>query len=253
MTRPSPKPRTARCNNQIEHADLSASRCLGLLVFNPDDVQARCDSCRAFCGAGVADYISDLQAAVLGVLRDRPHKLVIFKDLDDVPLGSSGYLTSYGRTSVGVSRHTSGWLMDHGQRFTLEPGVKYTFTSHSGPANDAKLTRLIEEALVPERHMLVSFEAVTESESDWESGIDASWTELGNPTILAHNMDESDLAGLYYQVESEGSTHNFEAFDDLDQQIEALGQEPARRAREKRQADPLGLSQSIFDRKPEID
>lgn len=47
--------RVAACENYLELED---RLCGGYLVFAPNDVQARCLSCGAWCGAQVADYIS---------------------------------------------------------------------------------------------------------------------------------------------------------------------------------------------------
>jgi hypothetical protein len=49
--------RIARCTNNIEQSDLSAVRCAGHLRFTAADAQAKCDTCGAWCGAGVADYV----------------------------------------------------------------------------------------------------------------------------------------------------------------------------------------------------
>lgn len=49
--------RTAACDNWIEHADGTATACTGLLRFGPDDTQAACHACGAWCGRLVANYL----------------------------------------------------------------------------------------------------------------------------------------------------------------------------------------------------
>jgi hypothetical protein len=48
--------RIARCTNDIERPDSTATRCQGRLYFEPDDLQSACDTCGAWCGYLVADY-----------------------------------------------------------------------------------------------------------------------------------------------------------------------------------------------------
>lgn len=44
---------TASCTNQIEPYGVP---CLGTLRFGPNDIQAACDTCGAWCGWMIADY-----------------------------------------------------------------------------------------------------------------------------------------------------------------------------------------------------
>ncbi len=48
--------RYALCKNEIENEDLTCTPCTGRLTFGPDDIQASCDTCGAWCGALVAAY-----------------------------------------------------------------------------------------------------------------------------------------------------------------------------------------------------
>ncbi|MGI8306986.1 hypothetical protein [Saccharopolyspora hattusasensis] len=228
--------RVARCTNVIEHNDLTAAPCTGLLRFTPDDVQAKCDTCGAWCGSLVADYISDLHARLLAVIGDKAHQTITFRDLDEVPVGSIGYLSPGGRQ---VHRDEKGWFHD-GRRVEPEPG-KYTFTSHSGPANDERLAELLEATLVPEHHVLVDFEAVTDSESDWELGYTAEYTDLVHPEILGHRLSETDLAHLYFQIEAVGGLGESGAYRDLDKQIEELGEGPAEALRTRARTQRSGF------------
>ena len=50
--------RVAWCHNFIEHPDATAARCTGTLYFRPEDQQAKCVVCGAWCGRGVTEYLT---------------------------------------------------------------------------------------------------------------------------------------------------------------------------------------------------
>lgn len=64
-------PRLAACTHQIEQADLTVALCSGFLLFSPGDRQARCNVCRAWCGAHVANYLSDLHSPTVAFTGER--------------------------------------------------------------------------------------------------------------------------------------------------------------------------------------
>ena len=140
----------------------------------------------------------DFWSRLLAVIQSPEHKAILFRDLDKVPVGSIGYLSPSGRSAA---RGPYGWV-SHEVIFT--PRDDQVFTSHSGPANDEKLAELLEAALVPENTILVSFEAVTDAESDWELGYSSTYTDLANPTLLGRSLDDTALAQLYFQIEAVG-------------------------------------------------
>lgn len=173
--------------------------------------------------------VSGLGAQLLAVISGEGHRAVVFHDLDEVPVGSAGYFTPGGRSAL---RDEKGWIHD-GRRFEPQPERQYVFTSQSGPANDAKLAELIEEALVPEHSVLVAFRTEQQTESDWELGYSTSCTDLTGPEILGHRLDERELAELYFQIEAVGGLGESDAYSDLDKAIERLGEVPARELRAK--------------------
>lgn len=236
--------RVARCDNVIERSDFTASPCTGLLRFAPGDVQAKCDACGGWCGHLVADYISDLHVRLLDAIRDTGHRVVRFHDLDEVPVGSVGYFSPSGQH---VFRDERGWLHD-GRRFEPRQGTD-SFTAHSGPANDELLAELLERALVPEHGLLVSFGTECTTESDWELGCGTAWCDLVKPQLLAHRLEDHDLAYLYYAIEQYDGLQESDAYGELDKQIEELSEGPAEELRRQAAAEPLGL----LDRRSEDD
>lgn len=50
--------RVAACENIIDEPDLTGHPCPGVLIFRPDDPQARCLACGAWCGSLAATYLS---------------------------------------------------------------------------------------------------------------------------------------------------------------------------------------------------
>lgn len=181
---------------------------------------------------------SELRSRLLTAIQSREHKVIVFDDLDDVPVGSSGYLSPSGR-SAALGPY--GWV-SHDVSYTPPNGQ--TFTSHSGPANDAKLAELIEAALVPEKTILVSFEAVTDTETDWELGYSAKFTDLANPMIIGHRLNNDDLAHLHFQIEEVGGLGESSAYRDLEKQIEELGEKPAEELRKQAERPAGG---GLFD------
>ena len=93
-------PRIARCANVVEYPDLTAAPCAGLLHFAPGDPQAQCDTCGAWCGAGVTDYLNDLRTQLLAVITDKRHRAIVFRDLGQVPVGSVGYFSPSERDAL---------------------------------------------------------------------------------------------------------------------------------------------------------
>lgn len=172
---------------------------------------------------------SDLRSRLLAVVEDKTHQAITFTNLDDVPIGSTGYLSPGGRT---VLRDERGWLHD-GLRFEFERD-NCVFTSQSGPANDARLTEMLEADLVPRHHILVGFEAVTDREAgDWEGSEPAySYTTLANPKVISQALDEGELARLYFEVEA-ASLGESDAYSNLEKQIARLGEDAAMAVRDK--------------------
>ena len=164
----------------------------------------------------------DLRSRLLAAIADKSYRAITVRNLEDVPIGSVGYLSPSGHR---VMRDAVGWLFD-GRRIQPQPGID-VFTSHSGPANDERLAEQLEDVLVPERRVLVTFEAVTGSESDWELGYQARYTDLARPEILGHRLDDQDLAHLYFQIEAVGGLGESDAYGDLDKLIQQLGEGPA--------------------------
>lgn len=164
----------------------------------------------------------DLRSRLLAAIADKSHRAITFRNLNDVPIGSTGYLSPSGHS---VIRDAVGWRFD-GRRIEPQQGID-VFTSHSGPANDERLAELLESALVPEHRVLVTFEAVTDSESDWELSYSAEFTDLARPEILGHRLDDHDLAHLYFQIEAVGGLGESDAYGDLDKLIQQLGEGPA--------------------------
>ena len=187
-----------------------------------------------------AVFASDLRSRLLATTHDKAHKTVVFTDLDQVPVGSAGYLSP---TSRDVLRHADGWILRDGRR-RITPNPDEIFTSHSGEANDAKLVELIIEALVPKHHILVDFEAVTGHEGgDWEhSQPGYDWTTLGNPEVLHHRLDKGELARLYFEIEGVGGLGESDGYSDLDKKIEKLSETAAQELRERRANEP-----ALFD------
>ncbi|MDP9904745.1 hypothetical protein [Arthrobacter bambusae] len=123
---------------------------------------------------------SDLRARLLTAIQSREHKEIVFHDLDQVPVGSSGYFSPSGQSAT---RGPYGWVSHD---ISFAPRDNQVFTSHHGPANDEKLAELLEATLVPENTILVSFEAVTDSESDWD-----------NETLVSQPLDPFEHAGPF--------------------------------------------------------
>ncbi|MUU73450.1 hypothetical protein [Pseudarthrobacter sp. GA104] len=171
--------------------------------------------------SGTAVQPSDLRSRLLAAIQNPEHEAILFRNLDDVPVGSTGYLSPSGRS---VARGPYGWT-SHDVSYT--PQDNQVFTSHHGPANDEKLAELLEASLVPENAILVSFEAVTGTESDWELGYSSTYTDLADPKLLSHNLDNTALAHLYFQIEAVGGLGESDAYGDLDKLIQQLGEGPA--------------------------
>ncbi|MDP9903155.1 hypothetical protein [Arthrobacter bambusae] len=186
-----------------------------------------------------------LRSRIHAVIRGSAHKAIVFHDLDAVPLSSSGYFSPSGRNATLTSH---GWMA--GDR-TITPAKGEIFTSHQGPANDDKLAELITAELTPEHHVLVDFEAVTGREpGDWESGLPGyDFTTLANPDILGHNLNESELAHLYFEIEDVGSLGESDAYSDLDKAIKKLGEEPAERLSKLADTSHSGLFELNHDQK----
>lgn len=109
-----------------------------------------------------------------------------------------------------------------------------------------QLADLLVGALVPDHGILVAFTAEQQTESDWELGYSASYTDLAAPEVLGHRLSERELAELYFQIEAMGGLGESEAYRDLDKAVERLGEEPARQLRE-RVAQP-----GLFDLEPDV-
>jgi hypothetical protein len=178
---------------------------------------------------------SDLRSRLLAAIQNPQHKAILFRNLDEVPVGSTGYLSPSGRSAA---REPHGWT-SHDVSYT--PQDNQLFTSHHGPANDEKLAELLEASLVPENTILVSFEAVTDTESDWELGYSSTYTDLAGPKLLSHNLDNTTLAHLYFQIEAVGSLGESDAYGKLDKQIEKLGEGPAEALRNRADSARPGL------------
>lgn len=179
----------------------------------------------------------DLRTRINIAIADASHRAIHFTDLDEVPPGSSGYLSPTGARAgrLADGRWTvsgqlaSAELMSHGN---------VTFTSQSGPANDAKLAELLEQALVPKDHLLVDFEVDTEHEpADWEGSQPAyDYSFMTNPQIVAHRLADSDLAGLYFEAEA-GMLGESDVYSYLSKRIEDLGEDAAMTIRDKAAAN----------------
>lgn len=180
---------------------------------------------------------TSLCSRILAVIRTSEHKVIAFRDLDSVPVGSAGYFSPSGKNAA---RTSEGWIADDRATTPVKDDI---FTSHRGPANDEKLAELITAELMPEHHVLVDFEAVTGRESgDWESGQPGyDVTTLANPSILGHNLDDSDLANLYFEIEDVGTLDESDAYSDLDKLIKQLSEGPAEALRDRARSHQPGL------------
>lgn len=187
----------------------------------------------------------DLKSRILTAIRGVDNKPIVFHNLDEVPVGSSGYLTPgslHSSDTRDAVKTLNGW-MNHGNR--IVPGAGWVFTSHSGPANDEKLAQLIVEELVPENHLLVDFKAVTGSEAiDSTYGLgghgEVTWTTLSNkPQIIGHRLAEAELARLSIEIETVGSLNEYEVYTSLDEQIKQLGEAQAQELKTKIHDNPV--------------
>ncbi|MFI9629272.1 hypothetical protein [Streptomyces sp. NPDC052042] len=86
------------------------------------------------------DFRSRARAAVAA----KSHRAIVFDDIAEVSVGSTGYFTPSQRNAVCTA---AGWFSDG---VAYRPGEGEKFTSHSGPANDERLVELILAASVPE-------------------------------------------------------------------------------------------------------
>lgn len=89
----------------------------------------------------------------------------------------------------------------------------------------------ITTALVPAHTILVSFEAVSQTESDPEHSYSVDYTDLTNPRVLAHALSDVDLVGLGFAIEAVGGLQDSDGYDRLDAAIADLAAEPVRRDR----------------------
>ncbi|WP_026820028.1 hypothetical protein [Arthrobacter castelli] len=191
----------------------------------------------------------DLRARLRAVIDDKKHQAIVFPNLDEVRVGSVGYFTPGG---IDARRLSSGWIADGPDRHAYRPGPEQIFTSLSGPANDEKLISMLEADLMPEHHILVNFEAVTDSEimdGPYGSGGDgvATWTSLFEPKLLGHNLNDNELAGLYFEIEAVGSLSESDAYHDLDKLIEKIGESPAEALRSRINNPDPGLLEPAPD------
>lgn len=196
----------------------------------------------------------DLRSRIAEAIADPQHHAVAFEDLDEVPPYSEGYLTPTEDSAVRLP--DGSWLVS-GVTTSIESmradGV--SFVSQKGPANDMKLLELIEQSIVPSRHLLATFEVSTEHDSgDWETGQPATaYSALGNPQILAHRLNEPDLISLYFESEV-GMLGESGVYDDFAKRIEALGEDAAMAVRDKAAANRHeGLQfelNTLFDQDP---
>lgn len=97
--------------------------------------------------------------------------------------------------------------------------------------------------LVPEHRILVSFAAVTDYESgDWEHCLpEYDYTDLAEPEVIAHHLDDGELARLHYQIESMGTLGESDAYNDLDKAIETISEPAATAERKRNSKNPLKL------------
>lgn len=87
------------------------------------------------------------------------------------------------------------------------------------------------DELVPAHSLLVSFKTERQNESDWELGYSSAWTDLTDPELLAHQLEERELTELYFAIEQFGGLQESDAYHQLDKQIEALGEPTAQALR----------------------
>lgn len=176
---------------------------------------------------------ASLRTRILDLISQQRHREVTFRDLNEVPNGSHGHLQP---SAAAASRLEDGRWMVSGV-ITQIASLRRTgaaFVSHTGPANDARLAELIESSLVLRNHLLVDFEVGTEHEpADWEGSQPAyDYSFMTNPQILAHDLDDADRAGLYFEAEA-GMLGESDVYSDLSKRIEDLGKDAAMVIRDK--------------------
>jgi hypothetical protein len=113
--------RTARCDNVIEPTDTFTSldgeyRCAGILRFADGDLQAACDTCGAWCGYLVADYIDDGWS---DPLREATQTIRRFRDLHATALMEMADLDAkHTRMVAALATMRDEWMVEPGKNAT---------------------------------------------------------------------------------------------------------------------------------------
>lgn len=182
-----------------------------------------------------------LRDLLLEVLAENNSKPIMFNDLDEVPVHSIGDLRTNAFITHDVLKAERGWI-HNGEYLKLVPDMEYRFNSYSGPANNARLAQLLEEALLPKNHLLVRIEAGIEVDSgDWElSQPPSHYAVLSSPQILGHGLNDYLLAHLHFEVEN-GTLGESDVYQDFEKQVGKISEQAATELRERKILDPLEL------------
>ena len=141
-------------------------------------------------------------------------------------------------TRTAMEDPDTGWLSN-----LAAAGLEYDeadesiAVGHEGTIDVGHIAGVIEHLQdnpVPDGHILVQFATDTEYVAgDWEGSEPGGYvTSLGDPVILGHNINESDLAGLYFEIEA-GTLGESDVYADFEKKLGELGEDAAMAIRDK--------------------
>lgn len=141
-------------------------------------------------------------------------------------------------TRTAMEDPDTGWLSN-----LAAAGLEYDeadesiTVGHEGTIDVGHIAGVIEHLQndpVPEDCLLVQFATNTEYVSgDWEGSEPGGYvTSLGDPVILGHNINESELAGLYFEIEA-GTLGESDVYSDFEKKVEELTENAGMAIRDK--------------------
>lgn len=156
-----------------------------------------------------------LRQRIEKVIAAGEHREIFFENVEDVPVGSAGtFVVPGSHTQIKATRTEKGWRAH--MNAIVEPPAEWSFLSHSGPANDAKLAELLETEIIPKHSIIGEFTVAIDNENDYELGYSVDYGYLSDGRLIGSSLTERETLLLGYgldgtDVNEGGGIGGFEA------------------------------------------